>query len=187
MEGGAMAEVLTTFTTPVRDQFGEYFARAVGRPAADHRWEAWIEFVPADGGGDVLVGPIESRQPERVHLAYWATGLTHVYLEGALARARHPITVRVPVIDEPFSDHPAARRVVMQRTIPKPEPVLDPFSIGEHSIDILRQELSALNRPRLLNVIAAYDLGVASETAHLSDAQLVGLIVAAVARTLSAR
>jgi hypothetical protein len=182
-----MAEVLTTFTTPVRDEFGEYFARAVGRPAAGHRWEAWIEFVPADGGADVLVSPVESRQPERVHLAYWASGLTHVYLEGALGRARHPVTVRVPIIDEPISDQPAERRVVMQRTIPRPEPVLNPFDVGGHSVDILRQELGALNRPRLLNIISAYELGGRYNMTRMSDAQLVGIIVAAVERTLSAR
>lgn len=182
-----MAEVLATFTTPVRDEFGEYFARAVGRLAADHRWEAWIEFLPADGGADVLVGPIESRQPERVHLAYWATGLTQVYLEGALGRARHPVTIRVPVMDEPVSDQPAERRVVMQRTIPRPEPVLNPFDVGGHNIEILRQELAALNRPRLLTIISAYELGGRSNLTRLSDAQLVGVIVAAVERTLSAR
>jgi hypothetical protein len=42
-------------------------------------WEGWIEFVPSDGGGDVLVTPVESRQPERQHLVYWATGLSQVY------------------------------------------------------------------------------------------------------------
>ena len=182
-----MAEVLATFTTPVRDEFGEYFARAVGRPAPDHRWEGWIEFVPADGSGDVLVSPIESRQPQRVHLAYWATGLTQVYLEGALGRARHPVTIRIPVMDEPISDQPAERRVVMQRTIPRPEPVLNPFDVGGHNIEILRQELTALDRPRLLTIISAYELGGRFNLTRMSDAQLVGIIVAAVERTLSAR
>ena len=46
-------------------------------------WEGWLEFVPIDGGlGDVLVSSVESRQPEREHLAYWATGLTPVYSGG---------------------------------------------------------------------------------------------------------
>jgi hypothetical protein len=182
-----MAEVLTSFTSPVRDDFGSYYARAVGRSASDHRWEGWIEFVPADGGGDVLVSPIESRQPERQHLAYWATGLTPVYLEGALRRARHPLTVRVPIIDEPISDRPAARRVVVQRVIPRPEPVLDPFEIGERNLEVLRQELTALNRPRLLGIIASYSLGGDTDVTRLSDAQLVGFIVAAVERTQSPR
>jgi hypothetical protein len=175
-----MAEVLTSFSAPVGDHLGSYFARAVGRQADDNMWEGWIEFVPADGGSDVLVSGIESRQPERQHLIYWATGLTHVYLEGALARARKPLTVRVPVIDEPVSDRPAARRVVVQRVIPKPEAVLDPFEIGERNLDILRQELTALNRPRLLNIISAFDMAGDADVTRMSDAELIGFIVAAV-------
>ena len=182
-----MAEVLASFTTPVRDDFGSYYARAVGRAAPDHRWEGWIEFVPADGGGDVLVSPIESRQPERQHLAYWATGLTPVYLEGALRRARNPLTLRIPIMDEPISDQPAARRVVVQRVIPKPEPILDPFEIGERSLAVLRQELLALNRPRLLTIISAYSLAGAIDVTRMSDSQMVGFIVAAVERTQAPR
>lgn len=184
-----MAEVLASFATPVSDDLGSYYARAVGRHADDGMWEGWIEFVPVDGGSDVLVGSIESRQPERQHLAYWATGLTAVYLEGALSRARKPRTIRVPVIDEPVSDRPAARRVIVERVIPKPEPVLDPFEIGERNLDILRQELTALNRPRLLNIISAYDLaGAEANLTSMSDAELIGLIVGAVeARLQSSR
>lgn len=181
-----MAEVLTSFATPVRDDYGSYYARAVGRPATDHMWEGWIEFVPVDGGSDVLVSSIESRQPERQHLVYWATGLTHIYLEGALRRARKPMTIRVPIIDEPISDQPAARRVVMQRVIPKPDAVLDPFEVGEHSLDILRQELTALNRPRLLNIISAFDLASGdTDLTPMSERELVGLIVGAVETRLS--
>ena len=180
-----MAEVLASFTTPVRDDFGSYYARAVGRPAPDNMWEGWIEFVPIGGGGDVLVSGVESRQPERQFLEYWATGLTHVYLEGALSRARKPLTVRVPIIDEPLSDHPAAPRVVMQRVIPRPEAVLNPFEIGERSMDVLRQELTALNRPRLLNIIAAYDLTPDTDLTHITEPELIGLIVGAVDTRLS--
>jgi len=184
-----MAEVLATFATPVTDELGSYYARAVGRHGTDHMWESWIEFVPVDGGSDVLVSGIESRQPERQHLAYWATGLTPVYLEGALKRARKPLTVRMPVIDEPVSDSPAPRRVIVERVIPKPEPVLDPFEIGERNLDILRQELAALNRQRLLNIISAYDLASAdADLTSMSDAELIGLIVGAVeARIMAAR
>lgn len=180
-----MAEVLATFSTPVTDEFGSYYPRAVGRLAADRMWEGWIEFVPIDGGSDVLVTPVESRQPERQHLAYWATGLSQVYMEGALRRARNPVTVRVPVIDEPVSDRPASRRVVVERAIPRPEPVLDPFEIGARNIDILRQELTALNRPRLLNIISAFDLAGDADVTQMSDSQLVGFIVAGVEIRLS--
>jgi hypothetical protein len=183
-----MAEVLASFSAPVTDEFGSYYPRAVGRLAPDNMWEGWIEFVPVDGRSDVLVTPVESRQPERQHLLYWATGLSQVYMEGALRRARNPLTVRVPVIDEPISDQPAARRVVVERVVPKPEPVLDPFEIGSRNIDILRQELTAINRPRLLNIIEAFDLARDVDVTRLTDAELIGFIVSAVeARTSRAR
>ena len=181
-----MAEVLTSFATPVRDDYGSYYARAVGRPASDHMWEGWVEFVPVGGGSDVLVSEIESRQPERLHLVYWATGLTHVYLEGSLRRARKPLTVRVPVMDEPISDQPSARRVVLHRPVPRPNPVLNPFEVGERSLDVLRQELTALNRPRLLNIISAFHLGsMDADITRMTDLELVGLIVGAVETRLS--
>jgi hypothetical protein len=182
-----MAEVLASFTTPVTDEFGSYYPRAVGRLAPDNMWEGWIEFVPADGGSDVLVTPVESRQPERQHLVYWAQGLSQVYMEGALNRARNPVTVRVPVVEDPISDQPAARRVVVERVIPKPEPVLDPFEIGARNIDILRQELTALNRPRLLNIISAFDLARDVDVTQMTDGQLAGFIVAGVEARLSSR
>jgi hypothetical protein len=180
-----MAEVLTSFSVPVTDEFGSYYPRAVGRLASDNMWEGWIEFVPVDGSSDVLVTSVESRQPERQHLAYWATGLSHVYMEGALRRARNPVTVRVPVIDEPISDKPAARRVIVERIVPRPEPVLDPFEIGARNIEILRQELTALNRPRLLNIIAAFDLAPDVDVTRMTDGELIGVIVASVDTRLS--
>jgi hypothetical protein len=184
-----MAEVLVAFEEPVRDQLGAYQARAVGRLAEDRMWEGWIEFVPVDGNTEVLVTGAESRQPEKEHLTYWATGLTHVFLEGALRRARQPITVRVRTVELPLTDHPAARGVNVTRVMPPgPEPVLDPFDIGSRNLDQLRQELTALNRPRLLNIIAAYDLNPgATGIDWMSDAQLVHFIVVAVETQLAQR
>ena len=48
-----MAEVLVSFDQPVRDELGEYHARAVGRAADDGMWEGWIEFRPIDGSTEV--------------------------------------------------------------------------------------------------------------------------------------
>jgi len=177
-----MAEVLVSFDEPIRDAIGTYRAQAVGRFADDRMWEGWLEFIPLDGGGDVLVGSVESRQPEREHLEYWATGLTPVFLEGALQRARRPVTVRVRAVELPYSDAPAPRDVHASRVMPPgPEPVLDPFEIGSRNPDQLRQELRALNRPRLLNIIAAYDLNPGGENlTWMSDRQLVQFIVTAV-------
>jgi hypothetical protein len=183
-----MAEVLVSFDHPVRDNGGVYHARAVGRLANDGMWEGWLEFVPADGG-DVLVTGVESRQPERIHLDYWATGLTHVYLEGALNRARRPNAMRVTVPDTPASSEPARVEHVITSTMPRsPEPVLDPFEVGSRSLDILKQELRALNRARLANIITAYELNPGTEdVSWMSDAQLAHFIVTAVETRLPQR
>ena len=176
-----MAEVLAMYDDPINDGERTYRARVVGRAAEDHMWDGWIEFVPIDGRTGTIVGSLESRQPNRQDLAYWATGLTPVYLEGALRRARSPLTVHVRATEPPVSDAPAPRAVTVTRVpTPLPEPVLDPFEIGGRNLDILRQELSALNRPRLLNIIAAYDLNPAAEDlGWMSDAQLRTFIVTA--------
>ena len=183
-----MAEVLVAFEEPVRDELGEYQARAVGR-LANNIWEGWLEFVPIDGGTEVLVSGVESTQPEKEHLVYWATGLTPVFLEGALRRARSPLTVRVRALEVPHSHAPATRAVTVTRVMPPgPEPVLDPFDIGSRNLDQLRQELTALNRPRLINIIRAYDLNPAGEDIDwMSDAQLVHFIVVAVEAQLAQR
>ena len=186
-----MAEVLRTFELPVSDATGEYQARAVGRAASDNMWEGWCEFVPVTSGApDVLVSSVETTQPNREQLLYWASGLTQVYAEGALARAQHPVTIRTRVVDRPFSDAPAPRIVTSPtRDLPRtPEPVLDPFHIGARSLDVLAQELTALDRPRLLNIIDAYDLNPAgTDITSLSDAQLMTFIVTAVDVQLKVR
>ena len=184
-----MAEVLVAFEEPVRDDLGEYQARAVGRHAEDGMWEGWVEFVPLDGSDEVLVTGVESRQPEKEHLTYWATGLTPVFLDGALHRARNPITVRVKPVEVPYSSAPAVKDVTVTRVMtPGPEPVLDPFDIGSRNIDQLRQELNALNRPRLLNIITAYELNPAGkDIAWMTDAQLAHFIVVAVEAQLAQR
>jgi len=75
---------------------------------------------------------------------------------------------------------------VMQRLIPRPDAVLDPFEVGERSLDVLRQELTALNRQRLLNIIAAFDLaGGDPAVARMTERELIGLIVGAVETRLS--
>ena len=51
---------------------------------------------------------------------------------------------------------------------------------GRRNLDLLRQQLGALNRPRLLNIIAAYDLNPAGEDlSWMTDSQLVTFIVTA--------
>jgi hypothetical protein len=178
-----MAEVLLAFDAPAVDESGTYRARVVGRRADDGMWEGWLEFQPLDHEGDTLVGPVESRQPEAEHLTYWATGLTPIYVEGALRRARRPVIVRTRVVEEPVSDAPAPRAIVVpvHRELHR-DAVLDPFEVARHSgLDVLSQELRAFNRPRLVNIIAEFDLNPAGEDlTWMTDAQLGRFIVVAV-------
>ena len=153
-----MAEVFVTFNDPVESSLGDvYHARACGTEMDDGRWQGWIEFEAVDGSG-TLRSPRETTQPNRTDLAYWATGLTPVYLEGALERTLKPgprtlvsTTADVPVFDEP-------------RPTDEPEPparsdaVLNPFSVYRKGEDLLRRQLSALAGWHLVNIIAAYDL-----------------------------
>jgi hypothetical protein len=84
---GGMAEVLLQFSEPVTGSDGRlYGARAVGAEAADGLWHGWIEFSGRDAG-ELVATDRETTQPNRTDAVYWATGLTHVYLEGALIRA----------------------------------------------------------------------------------------------------
>lgn len=181
-----MAEVVRSFTEPISDESGEYHARVVGRLASDGMWEGWLEFVPTDGRSPLaLTSSVESRQPKREHLLYWASGLSVVYAEGALWRARRPPTVRAPVIELPASEEPAPRIVTLPPRVVGPDAVLDPFDVGSRSLDILAQELGALGRARLLNIIAAHDLNPLGEDLRtLTDAQLITFIVTAVETAL---
>lgn len=89
-----MSEVLLQFAELVADEDGRhYIARACGSEMpGDTRWQGWVEFTPLDGGPAIATGR-ETTQPNRADAVYWATGLTPVYLEGALERARHPLRI----------------------------------------------------------------------------------------------
>lgn len=84
-----MSDVIHDFGHEVTDADGHtYSARAMGRKRNDRTvWEGWLEFTPSGGGGMLRKGPIETTQPNREALSYWASGLEPVYLEGALERA----------------------------------------------------------------------------------------------------
>jgi hypothetical protein len=71
---------------PLITSTGNYRARVYGRPRSDGRWEGWLVFFPV-AGGRVIATDRETTQSSRADLEYWASGLTDVYLEGALERA----------------------------------------------------------------------------------------------------
>src|SRR5690606_39119818 len=84
-----LAELLALarhYDEPVASASGVYRARVYGRVLEDGRWGGWLVFFPA-GGGRVAATDRETSQSGFADLAYWASGLTHAYLEGALERA----------------------------------------------------------------------------------------------------
>jgi hypothetical protein len=84
-----MDELVHTFVSQIADADGHvYTARAMGRQRKGRTvWEGWLEFAPVGGRGIVRRSQIETTQPNREALAYWASGIEPVYLEGALERA----------------------------------------------------------------------------------------------------
>lgn len=183
-----MAEVLAAYAVPVRDHRESFRARSIGRRADDGMWEGWLEFVRVGASSHVQVGSVESRQAERGHLLYWARGLTLVYLEGALGRARTRLILpSTASAARPASNAPAPRPGVLPHSA-LPHAVLDPFKAGARNLRVLEQQLRALNRPRLLNIVAAHGLNGAGENLMwMSDAQLAHFIVIAVETQLRQR
>jgi hypothetical protein len=87
-----MSDLMMQLSETVSDARGTFRARAMARERGDGIWEGWLEFVPDETGGPVgCTTPIETRQHDRATMERWASGLTRVYAEGALLRARrHP-------------------------------------------------------------------------------------------------
>jgi len=144
-------------------------------------WQGWIEFDPIDepAGRDTLRSPRETTQPNRTDTEYWATGLTPVYLEGALKRALSPPKAPVPPPDKPAFDGPAPHRSNGHVPEPRTPAILDPFSVYEKGESLLRKQLAALSSWHLLNIIAEYELSDAdrSSLARQPQASLIELIV----------
>ena len=84
-----MPDLMMQLSHAVSDTRGTFTARAMARECHDGRWEAWLEFVPSNTATSVYTTPIETRQRDRETMKRWASGLTRVYAEGALARARN--------------------------------------------------------------------------------------------------
>ena len=181
-----MAEVLVEFDAAFPGPDGARYApRACARVADDGRWEGWIEFSDVETGA-VIRSARETTQPSRDDAMYWATGLTRVYLEGALDRALAPVRrAEPPHVVEPAFDGPAPTFAFDVSPIPRA--ILDPFEVYVQGERVLRQELSALDLDHLRGIVRAYGLdgGVAADSAV--PAVLVEYIVAEVrARALGA-
>jgi transitional endoplasmic reticulum ATPase len=115
-----MGEVLVEFQDLVLSQDGvAYRAHACGGPARDgtHRWHGWIEFAPVQRG-PVIRTPRETTQPDRRATEWWATGLTAVYLEGALRRALYwGLVADEPSTALTLASEPPSRAITRWRTL----------------------------------------------------------------------
>jgi hypothetical protein len=165
-----MAQTLMRFDTPVTHSDGrQYRTSACGRERDNGQWEAWLEFEDVETG-EVLRSQRETTQPNQKDALYWATGLTAVYLEGALDRILHPPRVREPeALPPPHFDGPAPRPRAKAADLSDREPVLNPFSVYEKNPDMLAQKLTALRGWHLRQIIRDFDL------VDERDVQLEGL------------
>ena len=179
-----MAEVLVTFPDPVRGSDGRtYIARACGSSMDDGRWQGWLEFEPMDGGRPFR-STRETTQPNRVDTAYWATGLTSVYLEGSLERTLKPGAVPAPRTAPPVPAYDGPAPSVLEAA-PPTDSVLNPFSVYRKGEALLRRQLAALAGWHLVNIIRAYDLSDESVDAlnRRTPVELIETIIAAVRNT----
>jgi len=178
-----VAEVLVEFSEPVTAEDGRVFmAQACGAEMPGGLWQGWIEFVPV-GGGDPLRSTRATTQPNRQDTVYWATGLTQVYLEGALQRTLRP-QGRATAADHgsvAFFDGPA-----VLDDLPRAggASVLNPFSLYRKGESLLRRQLGALSSWHLVNIIDTHGLSEENLTVlnALPPASLIEVIVDGVRR-----
>ncbi|HET9833402.1 MAG TPA: hypothetical protein VFP91_16895 [Vicinamibacterales bacterium] len=179
-----MAEIFATFPAPVASSEGVFYtARACGGPASDGLWHGWVEFIPVDGGAPIR-SPRETTQPNRVDTEYWATGLTPVYLEGALERALSgPPPVRSAREKRAAFDGPLP--TTRTAAVGSRAAALDPFSVYEKGELLLRKQLGALSEWHLVNIVLAYDLS--EEPVEVLNQRSAGYLIDAIVRSVRER
>ena len=79
-------ELIYTHPHPLSHGGASYHVTVYGVERKDGTWSGWLQFRDAKTGVTRKTGQ-ETSQPNRDALAYWATGVEDVYLEGALRRA----------------------------------------------------------------------------------------------------
>ena len=184
-----MSETLWQFPRPIAAPDGRlYEARACGSVLSVNTWQGWIEFVPLDGGLPIR-SPRETTQPNRTDTEYWATGLTDVYLEGALRRALEPPPHAAPTLrPQPSVFSRPAPSTATKMDAP-PTSIIDPFSVYEKGEPLLRKQLAAFSAWHLVNIARQYKLTDLSVDAlnRMPAAELIELIVIGVQRDIARR
>ena len=185
-----MSETLHEYSTPVRSATGRlYRARACGAPLDGIVWEGWIEFDAVDAD-ETVRSPRETTQPNRADTEYWATGLSDVYLQGALKRALDgPIQIPVSTPRAPAYASSAPGTTTIPANCSAARSLLDPFSVYEKGEVLLRRQLAALSAWHLVNIIVDYELSDASAATlnAMPPATLIDLVVDGVKRANAVR
>jgi hypothetical protein len=188
--------VLLKFEDAVIAEGTAWRAIAFGLETPIGLWEGWLEFTPVGREIPSIATDRETTQPNRTDLDYWASGLSNVYLEGALQRAiaRNSAT-EIPddALAAPSTAQRAARRAPAASTKVaagiRRHAVLDPFAVYAQGEEVLRKELHALSLDHLATIVDAYDLEVAhSFAAEGSDGtreRLIAGIMAAVKNSVN--
>jgi hypothetical protein len=183
LEPTVMAYVVAVYQdSPLRSDGRIYTAQACGRKREDGKWEGWFEFLAHDGSA-VLRSERETTQPTLADLEHWASGITAVYLEGALERTlTPPPTIIEPPLSHPVYGEPAPPKQPVIVPAPETAPVLNPFSVYAKGEGLLRQQLAALPPWHLRAIIVAYDFADPADIdlEALTTIELIELILGAV-------
>jgi hypothetical protein len=81
-----MKEIVYEHSHPVWFCGRQFRVQVSGEQRADKTWAGYVEFTDIKSNFRFRTEQ-ETSQPNRDALEYWATGLEHVYMEGALTRA----------------------------------------------------------------------------------------------------
>jgi hypothetical protein len=82
-----MNQLLQEFERRVTGTNGESYAILLyGRSRPGDTWQGWLVFV-RQRDSRRFATPVETTQPSREAIVYWAGGLEDVYFDGALTRA----------------------------------------------------------------------------------------------------
>ncbi|MEP6693475.1 MAG: hypothetical protein ABJB39_02405 [Chloroflexota bacterium] len=176
-----MSEVLIEYEGVLTGDDGSgWVARACGKLGKGTVWDGWIEFVPVNAGARPVRSRRETTQPSRESLVYWATGLTPVYLKGALDRAlEKPVPRRATRRAETLFDGPAPHDATPGPPHLVPHAILDPFDVHAQGEDILIGQLDALDVPRLRDIALAYEIGGLRDPRRATRTELTKAILVA--------
>jgi len=183
------SETLMELDTPVTGPDSRvYQARACGREREDGNWEGWLEFAAIHDGphGTVWRTERETTQPNRADLVYWSTGLSAVFLEGALVRAMTPRPARRSrsrVRAAALAATPPAAPAAAELDVP--DSIVDPYQGYTRGEVFLRRQLGALDAWHLRNVARAYRMADTLEVDELGKVELIELIVSHVRGAVS--